>query len=118
MLTPRPPGGLMKLATPVLLASLLGVVVSAQTPTSGLPSETPAKFEARTDGFDYSRREVMIPMRDGVKLRTIVLVPKGAKGAPMLLTRTPYNAAELTARSQSSHLGPSLWGYDNATEVV
>ena len=34
----------------------------------------------------------MIPMRDGVKLHTVILVPKGASGAPILLTRTPYNA--------------------------
>ena len=33
-------------------------------------------------------------MRDGVKLKTFILVPKGASGAPMLLTRTPYNASE------------------------
>ncbi len=60
----------------------------------------------------------MIPMRDGVKLHTIILVPKGAKNAPILLTRTPYNATDLTTRTHSSHLGPSLWGYDNATEVI
>jgi uncharacterized protein len=34
----------------------------------------------------------MIPMRDGVKLHTVILVPKGAKHAPILLTRTPYSA--------------------------
>ncbi|HXB20813.1 MAG TPA: CocE/NonD family hydrolase, partial [Candidatus Solibacter sp.] len=51
-------------------------------------------------------------------LHTVILVPKGAKGAPMLLTRTPYNATELTSHAQSSHLGPILEGYDNATEVV
>jgi predicted acyl esterase len=34
----------------------------------------------------------MIPMRDGVKLHTVILVPKGAHGAPILLTRTPYDA--------------------------
>src|SRR3954454_8925011 len=33
-----------------------------------LPSETPEKFKPTNDGFDYTRREVMIPMRDGVKL--------------------------------------------------
>ena len=43
-------------------------------------------------------------MRDGVKLRTIVLVPKGASGAPILLARTPYNAAERMARTKSSRL--------------
>jgi len=82
------------------------------------PSETPAKFEPVTDSFDYVRRNVMIPMRDGVKLHTVVLVPKGAKGAPILLTRTPYDATALTSHIHSAHLGPSLWGYDNATEVI
>src|SRR4051794_26459861 len=62
-----------------------------------LPSETPAKFTPSTYGFEYARREVMVPMRDGVKLFTVVLVPRGARRAPILLTRTPYNASELTA---------------------
>jgi hypothetical protein len=60
----------------------------------------------------------MIPMRDGVKLHTVILVPKGANHAPILLTRTPYDADALTSHSASSHLGPELWGYDNATEVI
>ena len=83
-----------------------------------MPSETPDKFEPTNNGFDYARRDVMIPMRDGVKLHTVILVPKGANRAPILLTRTPYNATELTSHSQSSHLGPILTGYDNATEVI
>jgi uncharacterized protein len=83
-----------------------------------LPSETPARLETPTAGFDYIRREVMIPMRDGVKLHTVILVPKGAKGAPILLTRTPYDADALTTHESSAHLGPSLQGYDNATEVI
>jgi hypothetical protein len=60
----------------------------------------------------------MIPMRDGVKLHTVILIPRGAKNAPILLTRTPYDADHLTANANSSHLGPTLWGYDNATEVI
>ena len=31
-------------------------------------------------------------MRDGVKLYTVIVIPKGASDAPMILTRTPYNA--------------------------
>jgi len=86
-----------------------------------LPSETPATFTPATSSFDYARREVMIPMRDGVKLHTVILVPRSAtqsKPAPILLTRTPYNADDLTRRSDSAHLGPSLYGYDNATDVI
>jgi putative CocE/NonD family hydrolase len=82
------------------------------------PSETPAAFQQPTYGMDYERRDVMIPMRDGVKLHTVVLVPKGAKRAGILLTRTPYNATALTTNAPSTHLGTSLWGYDNATETI
>jgi len=83
-----------------------------------LPSETPDKFTPTNDGFDYVKRDVMIPMRDGVRLHTVILVPKGASRAPILLTRTPYSASELTSHANSSHLGSILWGYDNATEVI
>src|SRR5271155_3851411 len=102
-----------------VIAVLCGLLplAAAQTPTT-LPNESPAALVPTNSGFDYERREVMIPMRDGVKLHTVILVPKGAKNAPMLLTRTPYNAALLTANAQSSHLGSSLYGYDNATDVI
>src|SRR5258705_6410405 len=83
-----------------------------------LPSETPDNFVPTDSGFEYARHEVMIPMRDGVKLHTVILTPKGARSAPILLTRTPYNADDLTTHAASSHLGPILTGYDNATEVI
>jgi putative CocE/NonD family hydrolase len=82
------------------------------------PSETPSHFTPQTDSFDYIRRDVMIPTRDGVKLHTVILVPKGAKNAPILLTRTPYDAKALTSHAESSHLGPVLQGYDNALETI
>jgi putative CocE/NonD family hydrolase len=85
---------------------------------SALPSETPDKFQPVTDNFDYIKRDVMIPMRDGVKLHTVIIVPKGAKGAPILFTRTPYNASAQVSHAASAHLGPILNGYDNAVEVT
>ncbi|MCA1582711.1 MAG: CocE/NonD family hydrolase [Acidobacteria bacterium] len=109
------------------IAGVLGVLFSAApavaqkapaSPPSGLPSETPAKLEPATFGWDYVKRDVMIPMRDKVRLHTVILIPKGAKGAPILLTRTPYDATALTSHSHSSHLGPILAGYDNATDVI
>ena len=110
--------------TPALGALLfieLSTAQSAAPPPAqypDLPSESPATFTPSTDTFDYIRREVMIPMRDGVKLHTVILVPKGAKSAPILLTRTPYDAQKLTSHAESSHLGPVLSGYDNATELI
>src|SRR6266566_4148371 len=115
---------MLTLLAPLLGALLFVETLSAQTsapppvPQAALPSETPAKFQPVTDSFDYIRRDAMIPMRDGVKLHTVILVPKGVKAAPILLTRTPYNATEQTSHSASSHLGPALSGYDNPTEVI
>ena len=99
-----------------LLAS--ATAQTPQRPATTLPSETPTKFEPTYDGFEYVKRDVMIPMRDGVKLHTVIIVPKGARRAPILLTRTPYNATDLTSHAQSSHLAPILFGYDNATDVI
>jgi uncharacterized protein len=115
------------LRTIALLTLLFALVLSAGSTTAQapppsssetLPSEMPAQLVPVTDSFDYTRHEVMIPMRDGTKLHTVILIPKGAKNAPILLTRTPYNATDLTTHSFSSHLGPSLNGYDNALEVI
>jgi putative CocE/NonD family hydrolase len=82
------------------------------------PSETPSHFSPVTDSWEYDLRDVMIPMRDAVKLHTIIMVPKGASHVGMLLTRTPYEAKELTGHTHSGHLGPMLQGYDNATDVI
>ena len=103
----------------LMFAACLQSAVIAQTASSSsLPSEMPAKFTPITDSFDYIKRDVMIPMRDGVKLHTVIVIPKGAKSAPILLTRTPYNASSQLSHAASAHLGPILNGYDNATEVV
>jgi putative CocE/NonD family hydrolase len=110
----------------LFFAKPLGAQTAPQYPA--LPSETPTTFVPKTDSFDYTKRIVMIPMRDGVRLHTVIVIPKGAKDAPILLTRTPYSADELTSHDPrggqqtsapaSKHLGPILNGYDNATEVI
>jgi putative CocE/NonD family hydrolase len=51
-------------------------------------------------------------------LFTVILVPKGATEAPILLTRTPYDADALTRHRKSARLGPVLSGYDNAADLV
>ena len=98
-----------------LLSAALPVVAQSG---SAYPSETPEHLVPTNEGFDHVRRDVMIPMRDGVKLHTVILVPKGAQHAAILLTRTPYDATALTTHSASSHLGPVLQGYDNAVDVI
>jgi putative CocE/NonD family hydrolase len=90
----RPIGALLSL----LSLAAPGAASEAVPPSV---SEIPAAFTPKTESFDYARRDEMVAMRDGVKLRTIILVPKGARNAPILLARTPYNAAERMSRVSS-----------------
>jgi putative CocE/NonD family hydrolase len=57
-------------------------------------NDIPRELHPLVDGRDYEKRVEMVPMRDGVKLYTVIWVPKGAHDAPIILTRTPYNAAK------------------------
>jgi putative CocE/NonD family hydrolase len=83
-----------------------------------LPSDTPAVFVPRVDGFDYVKREVKIPMRDGVKLQTLILVPRGARRAPILLSRTPYGATGRITKNSSAHLSAVIDSTDVADDAV
>src|SRR6266849_6947548 len=84
------------------ISCLLGA--SVLTALCAADSDIPKVFTAPTANQDYVKREAMIPMRDGVRLYTVIVVPKGAKNAPILLTRTPYNASNRTARNNSQHM--------------
>ncbi len=85
----------------LMLAAIAMLSSSALAQLSDIPA---TKFAAPTAGYDYVKRVVMVPMRDGTKLYTVIVVPKGAKGAPMILTRTPYNAAKRAQRSDSPNM--------------
>ena len=79
-------------------------VLSCYAQTKPMTPDIPEKFTAPKTGYDYVKRVEMVPMRDGVKLYTVIVTPKGAQHAPILLTRTPYNAAGRAARSESPHM--------------
>ena len=89
-----------------LLVGAFIAFASAWADTPPLAPDVPAKFVAPSESNDYVRRVVEIPMRDGVKLHTVIVIPKGAIGTdskkvPIILTRTPYNADKRSERSIS-----------------
>ena len=73
-------------------------------PKDALASDIPKDFKPDETAYDYVRREVMIPMRDGVKLHAVIVIPKGARRFPILLDRTPYNAAKFAKHAASPQL--------------
>ena len=88
----------MKLSRTLLNIIASGALLaggSAQASQStALPSEIPEHFESDSALYNYTRQEVMIPMRDGVKLFTVIWKPKRATAPmPIVITRTPYDAA-------------------------
>jgi uncharacterized protein len=85
-----------------LLAAFFALIAT------GADSDIPKVFTPPTADQDYIKREVMIPMRDGVKLYTVIVLPKGAANAPILLTRTPYNASSRAARNNSDRMLATL----------
>jgi len=89
----------------------IGLQAGAAQVVKSLPSETPRKFEPHLEAFDYSTREVMIPMRDGAKLKTFIVIPKSATAAakaPIMMTRTPYNAGGRVTRFDSPRMSAAV----------
>ena len=90
-------------------AALLTCAPALRAQTPPLTPDIPTTFEAPTTSYDYVKRVVMIPMRDGVKLHTVIVIPKGAKSAPTILTRTPYNASKRAERNTKASRSSWLW---------
>jgi uncharacterized protein len=93
---------------------LAGIVLSVsavcgfgQQPKLPADDLTP-NYKAPEQETDFIKRVEMVPMRDGVKLYTVIVIPKGAHDAPILLTRTPYDAAHRAARSKSGRMIEAL----------
>ena len=76
----------------------------AEAPKATPGGDIPAKFVKPDADNDYVKRVEMIPMRDGVKLYTVIVIPKGAKDAPIVMTRTPYNAKMRAQRNDSASM--------------
>ncbi|WP_375390958.1 CocE/NonD family hydrolase [uncultured Sphingomonas sp.] len=99
-------------AATALPASLATAQVTPGPKDAGARAETagdiPDNFTPPQADRDYDKRVVMVPMRDGVKLYTVIVVPKGAVNAPIVLTRTPYNAKARANRADSPSMLATL----------
>ena len=88
-----------------LAASFLPLLALAAAPApqrvTPMTPDSVASYDEVLPWADFVRREVMIPMRDGTKLYTVIVMKKGTRNGPILLSRTPYDAKGTMARSAS-----------------
>src|SRR6476660_2140974 len=87
-----------------LTASLLPLILLAAAPPTKVTPMTPdvvAKYDPVLPEADYIKRTAMVPMRDGTKLYTVIVMKKGTTGGPILLSRTPYDAKSSMNRQTS-----------------
>ena len=95
-----------------------GAPAPANMPSPKLTNEMPQSFTPRVESFDYVKRVANIAMRDGVHLHTVILIPKNAHRAPILLTRTPYGAESRFGKEPSAHLAAIMDSNDVTDEMV
>jgi putative CocE/NonD family hydrolase len=91
-----------QISAAALMIAALAAPIAAQTDPM-TPDKVDVYDPARPQA-DYVRKEVMIPMRDGVKLFTVIVMRKGTSRGPILLTRTPYDAGKATSRNRSQRI--------------
>ena len=97
-------------ATCVSAFLCFGACASAQQEPAIIPDPAGVQDEAPPAGYTgplYVRSEAMIPMRDGVRLHTVLYRPQVGNGStspalPFLMQRTPYGVSSMTARAIES----------------
>ena len=94
--------------TAALLAlPLLSFAIAASAAPPVVTPMTPdvvAKYDPVLAEADYVKRVAMVPMRDGTKLYTVIVMRKGTANAPILLSRTPYDAKGSASRTPSQRI--------------
>ncbi len=92
---------------PYLLLALMGALTSPSCTLEPMPDTAPDGVAAFIRE-NYEKREVRIPMRDGIRLFTAIYSPRDqTRSYPILLRRTPYGIAPYGEGSFPSLLGPS-----------
>jgi putative CocE/NonD family hydrolase len=98
--------------------SLMAASATLAVTPQAIPEITPmtpdvvSNYEQVRPEADFIKRVAMIPMRDGVKLYTVIVMKKGTVKGPILLSRTPYDAKGSTARAKSQSITEILPAMD------
>src|SRR3954453_11057308 len=91
----------LRLASSLLLPLL---IAAAPPPVTPMTPDVVASYNPVLPEADYVKRVAMVPMRDGVKLYTVIVMKNGTANGPILLSRTPYDAKGSAERTASQSI--------------
>src|SRR5690242_15507345 len=90
-------------------ASLLPLLaIAAAPPVTPMTPDVVASYNPVLPQADFVKRTAMVPMRDGTKLYTVIVMKKGTQNGPIILSRTPYDAKGSMSRSASQSVVDTL----------
>ena len=75
--------------TASLVPLLLLAAAPAPQPVTPMTPDVVASYDPVRPDADFVKRVAMVPMRDGTKLYTVIVMRKGTRNGPILLSRTP-----------------------------
>ncbi len=110
----------------LLFLTVLGCKSNLKTTDNNLETanevvnEVKAVAEERYSPMDhYTKKEVMIEMRDGIKLHTTIYSPKDmSKTYPILMKRTPYSCRPYGENEFPSKVGPNKYLMEEGNIMV
>src|SRR5262249_3430879 len=98
------PNRLFKLSIALLTVVLSGSISLGQPGQALTQQQRELAHYIKTN---YTKREVMIPMRDGIKLFPCIYEPKDkSQSYPIMFDRTPYSVGPYGPENFKTSLGP------------
>ncbi|MDX1768259.1 MAG: CocE/NonD family hydrolase [Arenibacter troitsensis] len=91
---------------------LLSAIVLVSCGRTGIQTTTNKTNTGVVDTYNprdfYNKKEVVIPMRDGIKLHTTIYSPKDtSKKYPIIMSRTPYSSRPYGANEYKALISPN-----------
>ncbi|MGB1232295.1 MAG: CocE/NonD family hydrolase [Winogradskyella sp.] len=104
-----------------ILIAAITFTISSCKDTNHQAIENTTKTEVKNTFAkdNYTKREVMIEMRDGIKLHTTIYTPKDtSKTYPILMKRTPYSCKPYGENKFPNKVGPNTYLMEEGNIMV
>ena len=105
----------------ILLIALVVFTLTSfkKTENKDVKRQVTTEVENTYSKDNYTKNEVMIEMRDGIKLHTTIYTPKNtSKEYPILMMRTPYSCRPYGENNFKTKVGPNKYLMEEGNIMV